>query len=83
MSETNVQLAEAIAALVAAASSTAPAAPKAPETLLTINEVAERLRISKGLVYRMIGDGKLRSIRIGKRRLVPATEVTRLIESAA
>jgi excisionase family DNA binding protein len=82
MTEPSNALTEAIAALVAAATPAAPP-PTAPETVLTIEEVAERLKISKGLVYRAIGDGTLKSIRIGKRRLVPASEVQRLIESAA
>jgi len=78
----NTQLAEAIAAMLSATAAAAvPAA--ASETVLTIDEVAERLKISRSLVYRAIGDGKLRSIRIGKRRLVPASEIARLIESAA
>ena len=51
--------------------------------MLTIDEVAQRLKISKSLVYRAIGDGKLRSIRIGNRRLIPASEITRLIGSPA
>jgi excisionase family DNA binding protein len=75
------QLAEAIAAFVSATAS--PSKVPTPETVLTIDEVAKRLKISKSLVYKAIGDGNLKSIRIGKRRLVPASEVQRLIESAA
>lgn len=82
MSDHNAPLAEAVAALLAAVATTAEPA-KAPETVLSIEEVAERLKVSRSLVYRAIGDGKLKSIRIGKRRLIPASEVQRLIDSAA
>jgi excisionase family DNA binding protein len=82
MTDTGNALTEAIAALVAAATAAAAPTP-APETVLTIAEVAARLKISRGLVYRAIADGKMRSIRIGKRRLVPASEVQRIIDSAA
>ena len=81
MSEPNSQLAEAIAALLAATAA-ATAAPEAPETVLTVEEVAERLKISKSHVYSAIRDGKLRSFRIGKRRLIPVGEIARLIDSA-
>ena len=33
-------------------------------------------------VYRMIGDGSLQSVKIRNRRLIPATEVTRLLSEA-
>ena len=79
----NTQLADALAALLAATANAAAGPAAAPETVLTVEEVGERLKISKSLVYKAINDGKLKSIRIGKRRLVPASEVQRLIESAA
>lgn len=83
MSDQTGRLAEAIAALLAAAA-VAPAAPEssAPETVLTVPETAERLKISRSLVYKAISDGTLRSVRIGKRRLIPVSEVQRLIDSA-
>ncbi|MDQ1247501.1 MAG: hypothetical protein QG597_1871 [Actinomycetota bacterium] len=82
MSDNDTRLAEAIAALVSAAAATATS-PAVPETVLTVDEVADRLKISKSLVYKSISDGQMRSIKIGKRRLIPASEVQRLIKSAA
>lgn len=42
----------------------------AQERLLTINEVADLLRISRWSVYQLIWSGQLRSLKIGRRRLV-------------
>lgn len=40
------------------------------EQLLTINEVAELLRISRWSVYQLIWSNQLRTLKIGRRRLV-------------
>ena len=82
MSESDTQLAKAIAALLSATAAAA-ATPQAPETVLTVQEAAERLKISRGLVYSAIKDGTIRSVRIGKRRLIPTGEIQRLIDSAS
>ena len=41
-----------------------------PERLLTINEVADLLRISRWSVYQLIWSGQLDSLTIGRRRLI-------------
>lgn len=50
---------------------------------LTINEFRERVGISRSLIYRMIARGELRSVRLGGRRVVPVSEVARLLETDA
>lgn len=40
------------------------------DRLLTINEVAGLLRISRWSVYQLIWSGQLRTLKIGRRRLV-------------
>ncbi len=40
------------------------------ERLLTINEVADLLRISRWSVYQLIWSGQLRTLTIGRRRLI-------------
>ena len=40
------------------------------ERLLTINEVADLLRISRWSVYQLIWSGQLQTLKIGRRRLV-------------
>jgi len=53
-----------------------------PETtrLLTVAEACARLRISKSALYDLIRSGRLATIRIGRRRLIPATALDVLIE---
>lgn len=48
--------------------------------LLTIPETGEQLRLSKWTVYQLIHQHKLTSVKVGSRRLVPATEIDRFIE---
>ncbi|WP_371655527.1 MULTISPECIES: helix-turn-helix domain-containing protein [unclassified Streptomyces] len=48
--------------------------------LLTVREAYGKLRISKWMLYRLIRSGKLVSIRIGRRRLIPARAVSELVE---
>jgi excisionase family DNA binding protein len=57
------------------------------EYLLTVQEAADRLRVSRWSVYNLIRDGQLRTVKIGRRRLVTpaalAECVARLGEDAA
>ncbi|CAJ1505640.1 helix-turn-helix domain-containing protein [[Mycobacterium] burgundiense] len=76
---TNPELAEAIAALVAATQASPAEQPPAP-TLLTVAETAETLRCGQTLVYAMLKDGRLASVKVGRRRLVRANDVARFIE---
>jgi excisionase family DNA binding protein len=50
--------------------------------LLTIQEAADRLRIGKRTVERYVADGEIVSIKIGRRRLVPETELERYVRLA-
>jgi excisionase family DNA binding protein len=47
--------------------------------LLTVTEVCARLRISRWGFYRLLHQNELRSITIGRRRLVPHTELNRFL----
>jgi len=50
------------------------AAPEQPEPaglLLTVEEAAERLRLGRTLVYRLIMSGELESVKVGRLRRVP------------
>jgi excisionase family DNA binding protein len=47
--------------------------------LLTLAEVAERLRVGKRTVERMVAAGELRSLRIRRRRFVDEREVERYL----
>ena len=49
---------------------TASATTGPPDRLLTVEEAADRLRVSRWSVYNLIRANQLRTIRIGRRRLV-------------
>jgi excisionase family DNA binding protein len=49
-------------------------------TLFTIDEAAARLRVSRWSVYNLIRSGELRTIKIGRRRLVPSDALTECLE---
>jgi excisionase family DNA binding protein len=48
--------------------------------LLTIDEAAASLRVNRWSVYNLIRSGQLRTIRIGRRRLVPMNALTECLE---
>ena len=47
--------------------------------LLTVKEASTRLRVSKSKLYELINKRRLESIRIGRRRLIPADSLLKLI----
>jgi excisionase family DNA binding protein len=47
--------------------------------LLTVTEACERLRISRWMLYSLIHKQQLKTIKIGSRRLIPATALHELI----
>lgn len=49
-------------------------------SILTLDEAAKILRVSKYSVYRFIWAKKLRTIKIGRRRLVPLQSLHELVE---
>lgn len=51
----------------------------APERLLGVDEAAAMLGIGRSRLYDEIAAGQLRSIRVGRRRLVPASAIAEFI----
>jgi excisionase family DNA binding protein len=47
--------------------------------LCTVEEAADMLSIGRTKTYRMIASGELRTVRIGRRRLVPVSELEAFI----
>ena len=67
-----------VAALVAA---TETPATDAPERLLSVGEAGALLGLrSRSTVAGLIASGQLRSIRLGRRRLIPSSAVRELID---
>ncbi len=56
-----------------------------PERILyPINEARRLLGgVCRATLYKLIDDGELRTVRLGRRRLVPADEINRLAQEAA
>ena len=55
-----------------------------PPVLYRVDEAAEALRLSRSVVYELIRSGRLRSVKEGRRRLVPVValaEYVALLES--
>lgn len=52
-----------------------------PRRVLTVAETADVLRVSRWMVYRLIHTRRLKTIKLGSRRLVPTTEVDALLSS--
>ena len=56
-------------------------AENSPPVLLTVAETCETLRVSRWSVYQLIRSGKLATIQVGRRRLVPLAAVHALIRA--
>lgn len=48
--------------------------------LYTVNDVAERLQLSRATVYKHIESGKLQTLRVGQKRRVSPAQLARFIE---
>lgn len=55
----------------------------APPRLLSPAEFARRAGLARSTVYLLLGNGTIRSIKVGRRRLIAETEVRRLLERSA
>jgi excisionase family DNA binding protein len=51
--------------------------------LLTLNEVADRLRVSTRTVRRLVASGQIRVVKIARRTLVKASEVDAYVAAAS
>ena len=47
----------------------------------SINETAQTLSLGRTSIYAMIGDGRLEAFKLGRRRLVKAESIRRLVEA--
>ena len=73
-------LRESVRAIVREELAAAMARPAPPVELLSVETFAERAGIGRTLAYDLIGRGDVRSVRIGRRRLVPADVVREIAE---
>lgn len=68
-------LAVALAQLLRATQTPAPSANVDLPVMLTVDEAAEAMRVSRSLVYGLLRDGKLAGVKVGRRRLIDRDEV--------
>ena len=52
---------------------------EAEKKVLTVEELARELRISKNLAYRQVREGKIYSIKCGDRYLIPVRSLDELL----
>ena len=52
---------------------------EAEKKVLTVEELARELRISKNLAYRQVREGKIYSIKCGDRYLIPVRSLEQLL----
>ena len=72
-------LSELVEALREELRTEAEASPRAPDRLLDVEEAAATLGLGRTSVYVEIAAGRLRSLRVGRRRLIPAASITAYI----
>jgi excisionase family DNA binding protein len=56
-----------------------PAAPSDADRVSRVEEVADLTGLSVSAVYKMFADGRIRTIKLGTRRVVPADEMRRIL----
>lgn len=80
---------EAVRAALRAQPLTQPSAPSAPKTIdesppertrHPLTEIQRMLSISRSTVYQLIGDGRLASVKIGRRRFVTAAALSAYVD---
>lgn len=54
--------------------------PVAP-VLYSVDEAADALRLSRSALYELIRSGRLRSVKSGRRRLVPVSALTEYVDA--
>jgi DNA binding domain, excisionase family len=50
-----------------------------PRILLTVNEAARALALSRSSVYRLVRAGKIRTVHVTRKACVPVTELDRFV----
>ena len=71
------------AAILAAVRAEAAADAGAPDRLLSVDDAAAALGVGRTAVYDELGAGRLRSVKVGRRRLIPTVAVRDYIEQAS
>jgi len=73
---------QALAAALLAAARTDGAGPTGPDRLLSVDEAARHLGIGRSALYNELAAGRLRSLKVGRRRLVPSGALAEYVRDA-
>lgn len=57
-----------------------PPQPNLPLLVLTLEEAAEVLHCGRSTMFEMVNAGKIRTVQVGRKRLVPVKEIERFLE---
>jgi excisionase family DNA binding protein len=76
-------LAELIEALAEAVRTEAATGPVAPDRLLSIDEAAATLGIGRSALYGLLAEGRLKSCKVGRRRLLASGAIAEYIAEHA
>ena len=57
--------------------------PKKSTACMRVAEVASELRVSPGMVYKLVREGKIAHLKIGDRVIIPRSALDALLASAA
>lgn len=57
--------------------------PPVPAVLYAVDEAATALRLSRSQLYELIRSGRLRTVKCGRRRLVPVSALDEYVSSLA
>jgi excisionase family DNA binding protein len=55
--------------------------PEVPAVLYDVDEAAEALRLRRSVLYELIRPGRLRTVKQGRRRLVPVSALAEYVDS--
>lgn len=56
--------------------------PDIPAVLYRVDEAADAMRLSRTAIYELIRSGQLRTVKLGRRRLVPVEALTEYVSTA-
>jgi excisionase family DNA binding protein len=82
MDRIEVAVSELVDALRAEIASSTARRPE-PDRLLAIPDAADALGIGRSMLYQQIAAGRIRTVKVGRRRLVPSGAVRDYIDTAA
>lgn len=54
-----------------------------PQVVYSVDEAARAIRLSRELLYELIRSHQLRSIKVGRRRLIPVSAVNEFVDGGA